>query len=970
MSSENSVAALLNNVIQYQYNPCAIQTAVLQTLSDVTDGKITIVDPTNPFVFSLESSAVLTSAFLSQNETNTRKQYPAVAQTPEDLYLHMSDVDYIDRFAIPSKTKFSILLPKDETLNKMVADPTTGIRKIVIPRNTFFTIADTDFSIQYPIEICQLAHGGLQVIYDATVASPLQALSTNVIDFEIRKVLGGEYIYFEFEVQQFNIISNTSSLNSATDFKLDISLVDQYYYTRVYAENSDGTWSEIKTTHTDQVYDIYKPTAVIKVVDKLVTVSIPQIYTGTEMLKRGVRIDVYQTKGVFNLMLSEYPFNSFIATWLAIDNNDNNEYVAPLKTFRSVIPYSDATVSGGSNGMTFEELRTQVITNAIGAPSLPITNAQIETNLKINGYNIVKNIDNISNRTFLATKGMPAPKDEKLITAASASIETLSITINELVTIGSVINNNTSVTITPDTIFRDNNGIVSPVSDNELNTVLNLTVDQRAIAVTNGNYLYTPFHYVLDMTGDEFDSRPYYLDSPEIITKLFNSENDTTLIQVNTGAFSINKNANGYTIIITTKSGDVYKALPDDEVQVQMAFIPVGEKDRAYINGVLIGMTAEDERIYSFDFSTTFNIDSSNYLSLEKFFLYTEEERLTKTPLVNDFDIIYTTTSAMPSQWLSSDIDQVLGAFLLPLKAVGITHETLRVKFGYALDTLWSRSRSVVSSLPYKTWDVDVPMTHEADVYERDAVDSIVTFDANNNPIINILHAKGSQVLDRDGNVIYKHRIGDVVLDSNGNPTYIDTRNMIRQLDIMMIEGVYWFATDQIAVDYRNLLTQSVVTWLSNDLTNIDKKLLEKTNIFFYPNTNMGRINVMVNSGIIKAIDARQTFTVYLSVSKLVYDDSALREKLTSTTINVINDELKNTTVSLDGITSALRKQYGTDVVSVLVSGLGGSNNYPVITVMDNSQRCSIGKRLTITGDNNLIVEENIDISFIKYSQS
>ena len=113
------VNSLMADVSLYQYNPGLIQRSVLSKLSDAMNGTLEIVDPTNPFVFSLESASVLTAAAMVKNEANTRKQYPYSAQDEEDLYLHMSDKDYIDRFATPSSTTFSILIPKEELLVRM-----------------------------------------------------------------------------------------------------------------------------------------------------------------------------------------------------------------------------------------------------------------------------------------------------------------------------------------------------------------------------------------------------------------------------------------------------------------------------------------------------------------------------------------------------------------------------------------------------------------------------------------------------------------------------------------------------------------------------------------------------------------------------------------------------------------------------------------------------------------------------------
>lgn len=965
--ASNIAQVMISNILNYQYNPAGIQRSALQALTDATNGEIEIVDPTNPFVFCLEAGAVMTAAFMIKNEANTRKQYPYSAQNQEDLYLHMSDKDYAGRFATPSKVRFSILLPKEELVSKMVTDVNTGIRKIIIPRNTYFTVVDTHFSIQYPIEIRQLSHGGLQVVYDAEIVSPLQTLETNLIDFEIRNNGTMDWIYFEFDTFQFSIISQTGAISQAVDFKTDIVIEDMFYYARVYQENSLGKWEELKTTHTDQIYDITTPTAVIKVSDKNISITIPQIYVTSGLITSNIRMDVYQTKGTLNLVLHEYPFSAFVATWESYDSTEYTEYIAPLKTFRTIIPYSDKVVSGGTNGLTFDELRKRVIQNAIGAPSIPITNVQIENTLEDLGYTVVKNIDNITNRVFLATRDMPPSNDPRLITAAAASIETVELSFKTALTTGTVIDNGLSITITPKTLYRSINGVIKMISTDEVNYILSLPVDKRSVAITNGNYLFTPFHYVLDGTNNTFDSRPYYLDTPEVIARSFIAENDTTLIQVSTGANGIVRTETGYAIRITTSSADAYKALSDDSVYVQLAFIPFGEKDRAYINGVLVGKDHNNERIYQFDIVTNFNIDKDDLMFLSNFFLYTTEPRLVRANLVTEFDIIYSTSNTMGSQWRISSIDDVMGDFLLPSYTVGITHETVRCRLGHALGTLWARARTVVLAATYKKWETNVPRLYSNDVYEQDSDGSVITFDSDGNPKMTLLHAKGDPVLDDLGNPAYQYLIGDVMLDVNGEPVISDNRNVGRQIDMMLIEGAYWFATDQSAADYRETLTNTVVEQLTNDLIKITDRLLEQTRIYFYPKNTLGIINVMVENGVTKVIPAGQSFKVILYVSSSVYSNIDLRDKLTKSTIIVLSEALKLKNVSIDLMTAALRDNYGNDVISAQLTGLGGDLKLQTLTVLDDACRCSIRKRLTALADNSLIVEEDVTVSFVRH---
>ncbi|EKD22680.1 MAG: hypothetical protein ACD_84C00012G0001 [uncultured bacterium] len=132
----------------------------------------------------------------------------------------------------------------------------------------------------------------------------------------------------------------------------------------------------------------------------------------------------------------------------------------------------------------------------------------------------------------------------------------------------------------------------------------------------------------------------------------------------------------------------------------------------------------------------------------------------------------------------------------------------------------------------------------------------------------------------------------------------------------------------------------------------------------------MGTIKALVDNGVVRNIAAGQSFRVDLSVTNAVYSNLALREELKKATIKTFDEQLKNPVVSLDKISTALRAQYGTDVVAIQVSGLGGVDNCSVITIMDDSQRCSLRKRLTPSANNSLIVEEDLTINFIKYEQS
>src|SRR5690554_4183821 len=125
MSTSSEFLTKLDSVLN---NPASIQRASLQYLRDIRAGNIDVLDPSNPFVFLLEVAAHQTAAGVLRNEVNTRKQYPRASQEEQELYLHMSDKDYLDRFALPAKTKLSLLFSKNELINRMVLDPARGFK--------------------------------------------------------------------------------------------------------------------------------------------------------------------------------------------------------------------------------------------------------------------------------------------------------------------------------------------------------------------------------------------------------------------------------------------------------------------------------------------------------------------------------------------------------------------------------------------------------------------------------------------------------------------------------------------------------------------------------------------------------------------------------------------------------------------------------------------------------------------------
>jgi hypothetical protein len=971
----SNIADMASQMESFIYNPASIQRVALQTFSDVSNGALVVFDPSNPLVALLESGSAMVSAYATKDQLNLRQQYAKLSQTQTDLYGHMSDTDYLNLFATPAPATFTMMFNKADLLAAMVADDELGYSYIEIPANSYFTVADTVFSLQYPIEIRLLSHGGLQVVYDLSDASPLQTIASNLIEWEyVTDTDSTIYLQFDIDVIQVSVSSTTLSLNASVLAQTQINLTDNYYYTRAWYMGSSGVWTEIATTFSPLVYDANTPTVVLSLNGSTLSVVVPQVYTTPNstnqapLLNGQIRLDVYQTQGEISLVLSNYSYTNFTSNWLWLDNTVDTTYSAPLNQLSPAV-YCPLTVSGGSAATPFETLREQVIDNTDGPIVQPITSVQAAAVLTVGNYQIVNKIDNITDLIFLGTRALPTPINSDLITAAGSCNGTVSFTMDQLAGYSYVIDNDLSMTITPSALYKDVNGVISLVSDAEISQLANLAIDQAALTISSTAYRYCPFHYVLDNTTVEFAIRAYYLDGPQINALSYTNQNPTTGLQVTTSSYGITKSSTGYTLSLSVTSNSTWKALPDSDCVALVMFTPEGEKQAAYLLGTMTGLNSSGERIFSFNLASNFNVDSNDAITLTQFSMFTQATIDTSAYLTQDFTILYGTTSAMPSTWVSGPIDALLPTFLVPSGTVGITQEDMEIQFGQTLEQLWTSARTTASTEVYETYTANVPAVYSMDVYRRYDGGAIFEFNSSGEIEYDIIHHKGDLVKDANGNQVYAHLAGDPVLGANLQPIVATGRTLSRTMDLLLIEGVYRFGTDTAAQNYRAQIVSSLVSWITSDLSTIEESLIEPAELYYYPQQSLGQIAVLAN-GANTTIEAAQSLVVTLSVPLSVYNNSDLRTELDTNTITVISQALTSAQVSVSAIQASLLASYGEDVIDVVLSGIGGTTPLTLFTVTDNTARCEIKKKLTATSDNSLIVEEDVTINYVVHDTS
>lgn len=971
------VSDYLKQVKDVQFNPHGTKRVVTRALKDMTRGEYEFFDPTNPVVYAIECAVMLTTAAVQRNETLVRKQYPELAQSYEDLYNHMSDEDYMERFAKPNKASVRFLMSYDEIVAKSIDDG-TGVRKVVIPRDTVVTVDGLDLTIVYPVEIRIQPHGGMQIVYDASEQNPLYTLNTNVVPWRLVNMpdQAQELSHLKMVVMDVDFLQVTNKsyydqLNSFTGFSKEFAFNDKYHHARVYMLKDDNSeWVEIGITHSEQVHDPMRVTATLQVLEDTLKVSIPSIYFTRNMVYSNIRVDIFTTRGKLNLSLARYTPSSYEATW--DDKRRKPEpVVSAIQNIDTMLLMSESILNKGTNGVSFDELRRRVISNSVGNRDIPITPNQLETDMKDRGFDIIKEIDHITNRLYVATRGLESPTNGSVSTPLGCLVQPLRTTIGELLSVSTVKENGDRLTIESGTLFELRQGVLHVVDDRTKNDVLQGTLENMVTMVSDREFLYNPIHYVIDRTN-KLRTRGYYLDNPSILSKEFIAENASTGLEIITLRYGMSKTPTGFKIVIYSKRSDNTKELVGTKFKLQLRYKPANEQVYAYIDVPFVGLSELDEMLFEADLHTSFDVDDSDNIVFTNFTVNTPDPVITYCPLETKMELIYIIEDYHVEDIRRTEIDRATSQFYLSDESYGVMHEAINVHFGYALKDVWSRSLTVVDERNIARYDRDVPLLWDEDQYERDPLTKAYKLEYNEETglITTVkLYNKGDQVV-YDGVPQFKARAGDPKLDNYGRPIPLSNRQTAIITDLLLFEGAYYFADERSAITTRNEAIENIVNWVVNDMSGVKERLLENTAIMFKPKQNIGWVDVYVNNATETSISSSQRFNIKVYMNANTYDNYSVRADLERMAKEIIVSELSNRTVSVINMAKRIKDAAIEGVIDVSVYGLGGDADYDVITTKDATVSLSLAKKIDILSDQTLTVRDDIDFEYVKHTKN
>lgn len=956
----------IKSIDSVRYCPASMMSLCLNDLQKRKDGTYIPPDPTNPFSYLMEMACTLTSVGMVRNDINTRRMYAKLASKDEDIYLHMSDKDYIGRFSIPSMTEDCfIALNMDELLVNAVMDDTTGIRKVVIGRDSQFRISGVNLAIHYPIEVRILPSGNISVVYDSSIVSPLYTLKTNTIPHKVRSFGEEQYLEIHIPVWQFQRESYTEPLSSAAGFKKEYTVGNEFYHCRVYNRvSTNGRWVELKTTHSDQTYSPSQPTAVLTRLKGKLQVRFPIIYFTNGRLRGEVRVDILSTRGDFTMGLSEYSPEHFSWQWNEYDDKHDGIYTAPLNLMTKTIMYSSGTLEGGHNEMTFDELKSKVVED-IDTVSVPVSMLELDELVSSRGFTALEAHDGITDRQYGITKQLPAPTNHETRTSIASNLELIIVERSELHSLSTVSYDDTSTTICDGTLYQKVANKIVPVSDMTKQQIADMEADNRVSYVNNQDFYYSPFHYVIDSSTDVLSVVPYYLNSPVIESKRFLAENGATVYQCSTSAVDVSRIDSGYRLTIITNSTDDVKNLPDDKLKLQAAFLPWRESNFAYSMAKYAGRTADNERVFTVDVETDFLFKFNDQLVINNFDMFKEDLLKHEMSLTEEFHLFYIIEDKTVDL---SDINESLGEFQLTDDSRGITEEVCVVKFGDPLKALHCNHRMIPMEVKYQKHKEDVPLLYAADVLERNADGSAIPVITDGKITLKTLHRAGDPVMV-DGKPVIKFPAGSNILNDDGLPIPIDGFDELYSFEIALFDATYLYSTEPTIKEYLKRIPEEMTSWIVNDVIDFRKSLLELTSLLVIPRGSSGQALVSITDGDDQTIPSEQSIGVVLYVNDNIHENIKLRNQISREVKDILNIEISKVNVSISAIQEII-SDLSTDINSVQITGLGPNHDMYSIKIVGNGDALSINKQLVLEQNGIISIKDDISVGFIKQSRT
>lgn len=948
----------MTDLISLYLDPCTIKANALESLQEKITGGDAIVEANNvPMWFLEHQSTLIGNSMLAMKQYIDVSSYKLRASSTEDLYRHMSNYDFIGVYATPTLTEIIIELDKSYLVYE--AKSYSDIyRKIVIPVNTEFSFGDYTFGIYYPIDI--LINKKTEVVtvnWDLSEVNPLHTLEESALDVLEVTEDSIDLIQIRIPIYQFKRVVSEISVTADTGLITSVTYSDNFYALRVFHYKNE-TWVPLTVTMSETVYDVDDPTVrfIVESENQFVKLTIPPIYFTTNQISNKIKVEIYTTKGELEVDVSSIDADTVVKNFKVTATDTYSSLLNKI----SAIPiyFTKSKIIGGSNGISFTELKNRVINNSFHG-NVITTPSDIESYFSNLGFSATRYACNVTNMIYLCHKQMFNSKGGVI---AAGNIKT--IITNEIVSLCDTIIENTdgSLTILPSTIYKyDNiNDICIPLTTEEAEILTTSNKESKVQKYNSNIYTKSPFHIRLDRNNRYPMAYTYDLNQPT--ADYLHSTGENTEVDVILKIYDIaivHDGVSGYDIkLLVAHTG----SFTTDDVAIFFYTKNVG----------LAKVWAEATFVSEYEDKWVFNIHiDTNYTLFKDGTIFLNSLRTDAGQYGHEVNLDFkgNFTLLLKSDLLSGESLNPSIGYDVPDEFSSYTallEQQANISLGSYLSGIYNNVDVIYKEAIYATYETDVYVTAETDIYERDNNGYLVYTVVNDLPVYNKIYSVGDQVLDQEGLPIVKHAAGDIIIVDNA-PIVLNERDLDYYIDMIHIDGKLDIVTDASYINIMNYSREVLLSYMTT-ISEASDQLLEGTKLYFSPIRTIGSTNSSIGNSVSIKHSLELTLRLKLYVYDYVNKSEEIKSNIYSNIVNLIDEYTANSDdpiIAMDVIVSLIKTHLSEYIINVDVYGFFDDQTIQTLISTSTDVKPHLKQYLVIADDGTITVARGLTLDYV-----
>lgn len=158
------------------------------------------------------------------------------------------------------------------------------------------------------------------------------------------------------------------------------------------------------------------------------------------------------------------------------------------------------------------------------------------------------------------------------------------------------------------------------------------------------------------------------------------------------------------------------------------------------------------------------------------------------------------------------------------------------------------------------------------------------------------------------------------------------------------------------------------MTWIVDDLGDINGRLLDQTKVFFHPRNRLGDLVVDVGDGFEVSMPCEQSPELDLYVPESVITNEDAKKLMRAQATKILDTQLQSDTINNSDIEDLLREQFQSSVISLRLHGMGPTKSVYYGRVKTENARLGLKRVLQLQANGSLIMKEDVTINFYKAS--